>query len=221
MIAPKDFLVFVVNVGDDSYSHYTLPFFRSYCNRHDYQLFILKQPINERIHPSWYKLMSHSLCDAKYILCVDLDIFIMPDSPPVHLDIEDDKIAMAYDPGRNGGMCNWYDRPTYFQYNCGLIGIPKSMQEFMERIYRRAAPSGGQHPWEQMHVNEAIARNETPITLLDEKWNMLLGCSEASQRVVNTDWHFKHMTHCGKYDFSMRYVWLKQHYDYYSRVALL
>lgn len=156
-------------------------------------------------------------------MCADLDILIMPDSPPIHCDVEEDKINTTEDPGMNGGRCGWDDRLPWFKYkyNCGLMGFPKSSQEFVEGIYKMRSPNGWNHPWEQIHVNEAIHKNSTPVNVLDEKWNMLVGCNPPAQEVHNNQWHFKHMTCCGKHKLAMRYVWLKEHYKYYGMPSVM
>lgn len=178
---------------------------------------MLKDRINQRVPPSWYKLLCHKLCKSPFIVCCDLDIFIMPSAPPIHEVIQPDMINICKD-GSNPNS-NLIKRFPFFKYNCGLIGIPKTSQNFMENIYRKNAMTGKWPTWEQMYVNQALINK--PINLLPKRWNYMVCFDKKAQFPRCNDWHFKHFTTCGMYGYKKRNMWAEEHFNFYTKIKVL
>ena len=115
MILPKNCLFFVVNVGNtNSYSQYTLPYLNRYCKKYNYSLFIMDRILNEKVPPSWYKLLCHSICDSSFILCIDLDVFIIPSSQPIHYVLDENCINMTRDPNKGQIFSPFFKYNIYY-----------------------------------------------------------------------------------------------------------
>lgn len=166
--------IFVIDVGNTYYGRYTLPMIEDLCLKNNINLFVLDKDIPQNkygLHPSWLKLFCHSLVEDDFILCWDLDL-VPTRIYDLKSIIDTSRINMAYD------RCHTQEGFTFngkFRYNCGLIGIPKSYQGFIEGIYEKHA-SHAQYPsYEQYYVNDEIYDNNLDIALLSQNLNFMYG----------------------------------------------
>jgi hypothetical protein len=206
-----DLLFFVIDVGENDYSRFTLPFIRKYCKKYNYKLFVLKERIDQHVHPSWYKLLCHKICKAQFIVCCDLDIFIMPSAPPIHKEIQENVLNICED--ALAPHTHLIKKFPFFKYNCGLMGIPKTSQTFMEKIYDSYAVTGTWPCWEQMYVNQAIINK--PLNILNNKWNCMIYLYDEAKNPSYNSCHFKHLTTYAKYKEEDRLKWSKEHYYFF------
>ena len=181
--------LFCINVGNLEYSKYSLPLIKKLCEYNDIKLFVLDEDVEANIHkahPSWLKLLCHSLIDDEFILCWDADLI------PARLYkfdklINFDKINACYDQSyvRDGFTFN-----GKFKYNCGLIGIPKKYKTFMEDIYHNKSANTRYPSYEQYHVNDALYDNNISIHNLDTSLNMMYDGSEILENNSNYNIHY-------------------------------
>lgn len=180
--------IFCINIGNIKYAPYALPLIESLCKHNNINLFILDKNIPQNTynaHPSWLKLFCHTLVQDDYIICWDLDLV-----PTKLYNIKDmfdtDNINLAYD------QCYLREGFTFngkFRYNCGLFGIPKKAQKWLESIYQKARNSN--YPsYEQYHVNDAIYDNNIKVTNLDTKLNMMYDGFPVNENNTNYNIHY-------------------------------
>src|SRR5581483_2712351 len=210
----SDLLFFIIDINNTVYSRFTFPFIRKYCDKYKYSLFVLKDKLNPQVHPAWYKLLCHNICESPFILCCDLDIFIMPSTPPIHEIIQQDKINICKDACAENGKTLLINEFPFFKYNTGLMGIPKVAQSFVENIYHKNAITGNWPCWEQMYVNEALINVD--INVLPNEWNYMVCFYKKGQLPSAKDGYFKHLTPGESYKLMDRCVWAKNHFDYYN-----
>jgi hypothetical protein len=194
----------VIYIGEPDYAKYTLPFIKKYCNKYNYDLILHREETYKNIHPSWYKMKCHTLYNAGFILCCDLDIIPMPDAPPIHEHLNFNVI----------NMCRDADRRIY---NCGLIGIPRKLRHIPELVYDIfVRPIQRDFPcWEQFPFNRVINKKNIKVNKLDSKWNWITCNDKNIMNPVNTLPYFKHLTDCGVAPPTARLACAKAHYQYY------
>ena len=183
--------IFVINVGDTVYGKHTLPLIEKLCSHNNINLFVLDNNIKENkynLHPSWLKLFSHSLVDDDFILCWDLDLV------PVKLyDIKDmidyNNLNFCYDVAHIGDGFTFNGK---FKFNCGLMGIPKRYQYFMENIYHKYGSIATYPSYEQYYVNDEIFDNKISTNIMDSRLNnMFNGNENFSEDILNIHYTWK------------------------------
>ena len=120
-------------------------------------------------HPSWWKLKVHSIVRG-YDFIITWDLDLLPRSRDVKVIQEFDmtKLCMVRDSTVSD------TEQGSFKYNGGLIGIPKTHQSFMEKIFDTHAP-GYLCDYEQYYLNNAIHELNIPVHEMPRKINALCG----------------------------------------------
>lgn len=203
--------IFCINIGDISYAKYSLPFIEKLCEYNNINLYILDHNISQNIynvHPSWLKLFCHSLVQDDFIICWDMDLV------PIKLYnlstfFNTSILNLAYDQS--------YLRENFtfngkFKYNCGLFGIPKIYQSWLENIYNNAFAS--RYPsYEQYHINDTIYDDQILIHDLDTKLNYMYSGVEIASDNPNYNIHYtwKIMSNRHRHDLIIK------HYNQFYR----
>ncbi len=151
-------------------------------------------------------------------MCCDLDIFIVPDAPPIHEVIDQDKINVCLDGSYYEGKINLRHplKHKVYKFNCGLIGFPKTKQSFMETIYKKSDITPDIFCWEQGCFNDVV--DETQVNVLPIEWNSMTCYIKRTQNPDYQRHYFKHIT-CGPDYPAHRDVWAKAHFDYYTKLS--
>lgn len=213
----SDLLFFIINVGDLQYAKYTLPSIEGYCKEYKYSLFILEKEINPKVPASWYKLLCHRICKSQFIICCDLDMFIVPSAPPIHEIIDINKINICKDVSFYNRKLNL--KKHKFKFNCGLVGIPQAMHSIVEEIYDKNAEADPQaHCWEQGYVNHSLAEGKMPVNIIPNVWNCMVCVIKRAQPIESRTHYFKHLTHGSVYNHKQRDIWAEAHFEYYKNV---
>jgi len=165
--------VVVIAIGEPFYKEHALPVLKHYFSKNEIEYRIVEGSLegteHENVHPSWLKLLVHRMFpEYDYIITMDLDL--LPANPDVKFIHEFDmnKLSLCYD-------CHIKHIPSdaflkTFKYNCGLIGIPKSMAPFVEGVFDKHAP--GKYPaWEQYHFNDEIVEQGIEIHQMPDDIN--------------------------------------------------
>lgn len=206
--------IFVINIGNTIYSEYSLPLIKKLCEYNSINLYIIDKDIPENIyklHPSWLKLFCHKLVDDDFIICWDLDLVPVCDYDIIS-NMNTEKLNFCYDRDfiENGHLWNDFRGNGRFKYNCGLVGIPKSYQKFMEDIYYKHGEHANLPSYEQYYVNTEIIQNNIDINLLDSKFNFMFDNSNIypdDVRNIHYTWKIKSNEH--------RIELIKAHYKIY------
>lgn len=165
----------VLNVNQPDYGKLSLPLIRRYCVKHGYRLNVINNegynPSEQ--HPSWLKLLvgtSQPLAD--FVLFWDLDLIPTPDCGPIDKFMDFSKINLCLDHGHilRGSPPTNHAVYKHFRYNLGLVGIPRSVFDSLERIYFDKTPSG-LPSYDQYHVNQWIGDNNIPVHELPMGFN--------------------------------------------------
>jgi hypothetical protein len=101
-----------------------------------------------------------------------MDLDLLPKNPDVEFihEFNMSKLSMCLDTGIRHTN-NISDIPN-FRYNCGLIGIPKTMAPFIEGVFEKHAP--GIYPsMEQYHFNDEIVEQGIDVHELPDDLNCI------------------------------------------------
>jgi len=162
--------VFLVNVGNKPHNNSGALVIRDYLRKYNINYFILEHN-NEKVHPSWLKLIANKFIDDDFILCWDLDLLPKNTAPDLTSYIDFSKINLVRDISIDLSIPEFL-KIKNFKYNCGLIGIPKKHFILFNDIFNKHKNS--ELPsYEQFHVNNAIIEENLDINELDIKFNTL------------------------------------------------
>ena len=183
--------IFVINIGDTIYGKYSLPFIEKLCEHNNINLFVLSEDLPKNIynlHPSWLKLFSHSLIDDDFILCWDL--YLLPTKLYNIKGLLDyNNLNFCYDGSHIGEGFTFNGK---FKFNCGLIGIPKKYQNFIENVYHKYGKIATYPSYEQYYVNDEIFDNKIIPNLMDGRLNnMFNGSENFSEDILNIHYTWK------------------------------
>jgi hypothetical protein len=203
--------IFVINIGDTVYGKYSLAFIEKLCEHNNINLFVLSEDIPKNIynlHPSWLKLFSHSLIDDDFILCWDLDL-VPTKLYNIKELIDYNNLNFCYD----GSYLNeGFTFNGKFKYNCGLIGVPKKYQQFMENIYHEYGKYAQYPSYEQYYVNdEVFNKNITPNVLNNNLNYMFNGSEDFSDNIYNIHYTWKINSNQHRIDL------IKKHINIYGK----
>jgi len=202
--------VFVINIGDTGYSNYAIPLIKSLCDFNNVKLFVLDKDIpqnTKRLHPSWLKLFCHDLVDDDFIVCWDLDLL-----PTYKHDFTDIFNINELNFCTDWSLIKSNERFNHkFNYNCGLIGIPKTYSDFFKSIYydikNPIYPS-----YEQYYVNDKIYDKKIKVNELSGNLNYFYdGTSIYDDNVKNIHYTWKIQSN------NHRIQLIKEHYEKYYK----
>lgn len=179
-ILEMKYCVMVLSVGEISYKEDAILVLTHYFKKHEIPcVFIEEAPKGIDVresHPSWWKLLAHRILPGyDFILCWDLDL--LPSRPDTKVidDFDMDKLCMAWD-----SCAKHYPQDRFresFKYNGGLLGIPKGLSWFTERVFDESAP--GTFPsYEQYYLNDSIDAMGIAVHVLPEDINVLFAFPE-------------------------------------------
>lgn len=184
-------------VGEIDYAEYTIPFIKSYCNKYNYDFFIVdKNPYD--CPPSWLGLIPYDLVDdGSYDLMISIDADFMPTryAPPLHQFCHPEKISVALDMSIYIFSIN-FDKNHFF--NAGLIAIPRDFKNCLYDIFsnnHKDALLEREFLWEQPYFNNWALKNRNKINILSEDWNYFdvsIYCREIESNLRQP--YFRHMT---------------------------
>lgn len=128
------------------------------------------------VHPSWLKMKCFDYVDDDFVLCWDLDLLPRKRCPSILNVLDFSKFNVVTDTMfelQDPGMASLLSIVPSFRYNCGLIGVPKTHKDLLERTFNRyeqhAFPS-----FEQYYFNDELTRSGiTDINVLDKTWNCI------------------------------------------------
>lgn len=166
-------LVYVVKIGSPPYASYTEPFIRQYCRRHGYPLLISPMRRDENRHPSWEKLLAFNYVDYDFVLLMDLDIVPVPNAPPIHPELAEDKLNLV--PLRPGPVARGRLRRLGYpvekmKWNTGLVGVPRSLSHVLEDVYDNYKLE--KQVWmEQGPLNLSICDRDVAVNEIPGEWN--------------------------------------------------
>lgn len=167
-------LAVTFNVGDLPYASPALEILRHYFNRCGIPFKVvedIRKFNTKKAHPSWLKLLVHRMFpNEEFILAWDLDLLPEKDAPNISDLLDKNSLNMVYDTSLVLGYPVF--NPQTFKYNGGLIGIPKSLSNWIESIYDNNAP--GTYPsWEQYYLNDRIVFDGIKVNRLPDECNCL------------------------------------------------
>lgn len=202
--------LFVINIGETVYSRYSLPLIKNLCEYNGVNLFILDKDIpqnTKKLHPSWLKLFCHDLVDDDFIVCWDLDL--IPKTKHIFVnDFNKEKLNFCID----WSLIKSNERFNHkFNFNCGLIGIPKTYSDFFKNIYYEIEtpiyPS-----YEQYYVNDKIYDHNIEVHKLSGNLNYFYdGTSLYDEEVKNIHYTWKINSN------NHRIQLIKDHYEKYQK----
>lgn len=191
--------VFVIDI-DSEYGHLTLPFIKKVCEFNGVNLYVLKQNLNQNVfnlHPSWLKLFCHEIVEDDFVICWDLDLV-----PTRFFDLKklfnQEMLNLSKDWSLfNNGQFNRTGYNYKFQFNCGLIGIPKSYDKFFRDIYYDCGYNSFYPSYEQYHVNDKIFDTNQEVNVLDPRLNYFKEIENYPEDVysVHYTWKIKSNQH--------------------------
>jgi hypothetical protein len=190
----------IIAVGDPHYKQHSLPVFKHYFAKHgiDYKIvegdlimsdYLDFDPSWLKVHPSWLKLLVYRMFpDYDYIICMDLDL--LPKNPDVQFihEFNMSKISMCVDTAIKHAPNSRFNEK--FRYNCGLIGIPRTMAPFIEGVFKKHTP--GTYPsWEQYYFNDELVDQGIEVHELPDDINCFFRFKESKKarciHYTNTD----------------------------------
>jgi hypothetical protein len=175
--------VMVLATGDIFYKDNSKRILIDYFIRHSIPYHFIEevpQGIDFKLsHPSWWKLLCHKILPGyDFILCWDLDLLPRKSTVDIISKISMTELCLAKDSHvihHNDEKFIFSEKDKYrysFQYNGGLIGIPKDFSVFTESVFQRFAP-GDLPSYEQYYLNEMICQLEIPVFELPTSLNRL------------------------------------------------
>ena len=168
--AQPTFHIAVFSMGDLDYKSPAKEVLADYFKTHNYPFSFIETIGNvnyKNAFPPWCKLLVHRLIEADFILCWDLDLLPVSNTYDIRAALDLTRINAVTDTSLLLGAGNPF---PLFKYNTGLLGIPKSYQVFMEKIYADFAP-GTRPSWEQYYVNDELANQKISVNELAPEWN--------------------------------------------------
>lgn len=158
-----------------------MPFIRSYCARHGYELFTFTTSDDPTMFASWNKLLvTRRIIDREFVLVIDADCCPMPEAGPIHEVLDPDRLNMVrlkYTAWRLKRMrAEGFDVRDGTRLSTGMMGVPRTAEEMLGDVWGRrkelAVRTSCGH--EQEHVNDAILATGFPVNELNAKWNFVV-----------------------------------------------
>lgn len=208
----------VIAIGDVQYKEDSLAVLRDFFNYNNIPLVVVENDISEnyhKSHPSWLKTLCHSIIDADFIFCWDLDLLPVRRYDVMEMVTSLEKYHLGIECGLLYGFDRYYFGPEgkNFKYNGGLQLIPKKYQKDIEQIYRDFGYKD-LNAWEQIPLNTWIEENDIPISVLRPEYNNSMDTGLSFYKYVRN----KHYTF-GAMDLYTRSRMIKEHREDYFKLV--
>ena len=188
--------IFIVNIPKQEYvSFYPLccEILMDYFKKHNLDVYFLDKN-DFGVDPSWLKLRCFDYVDDDFVLCWDMDLLPRKNSPSIVNYLNFSKINMVEDWTFYTDIIKAPKYP-FFKFNGGLIGIPKSYKQTMEKVFLEAKTSTFES-YEQYPLNRELYKNNfNDVHELDHSWNSIFRIeSISSLKVVHYPMVFDPLT---------------------------
>jgi hypothetical protein len=194
--------ILVFHIGGLDYFEHSKRILGAYAQRYGHSIqFVHSHPLAQQGHPSWLKLLAHTLVRDDFILCWDADLLPLDGAPDIAPDLDKNKLCMALDMAcALGATKPWNEK---FRFNGGLLGLPNHQDAFARLVFNNFP--GARPSYEQYYLNDAIIDYHVDVHVIPQQWNTFYYPHDNPEK-LNPD-VFGRVTAAMERAFALHYTW--------------